>query len=69
MLYVEFDNGVVEKHKIDHGTWVNEGSMILWLLYDPRELYYIERFFYIAPPDRGLKNSATILTRLSSNKT
>jgi len=53
MLYVEFDNGVVEKHKIDHGTWVNEGSMILWLLYDPRELYYIERFFYIAPPTGG----------------
>lgn len=49
MLYVEFDNGVVEKHEMCPDLWDEMGSMIMWCLYDPHEIYYIERYLYLPP--------------------
>lgn len=53
MLYVEFDNGVVEKHPICSDLWEENGSMVVWLVYDPQEIYYISRFLYVHIPPTG----------------
>lgn len=47
MLYVQFDCGKTEDHKVDKETWDKYNSMIVWLLYDPNEIYYIRRILYV----------------------
>mgnify|MGYP003628520709 len=65
MLYVQFDCGVTEKHELNDEDWEQHGNNIVWLLYDPNEIYFIKRIFYASEyeekqtaytpiaPDRG----------------
>lgn len=53
MLHVQFDCGVVEKHPMCPDIWEEMGSMILWTIYDPQELQYVERFLYVVDPPTG----------------
>jgi len=53
MLHVEFNSGVVEKHPVCHDIWTEMGSMVLWSLYDPQELYCVSRFLYVVDPPTG----------------
>jgi hypothetical protein len=53
MLYVEFNDGVVEKHKVRPSTWDHYGNMIVWLMYNLDEVGSIDRILYLSPPTGG----------------
>jgi hypothetical protein len=53
MLYVEFENKVIEKHPICSDLWEEMGSMVAWLIYDRDKLNKIVRFLYVVDPPTG----------------
>ena len=53
MLYVEFENKVIEKHAVCSDLWEEMGSMVVWLIYDNDKLDKIVRFLYVVDPPTG----------------
>lgn len=47
MLYVEFDSGVTEQWVVEAADWTKHGQSIVWLLYDPDTIHYIERVLWL----------------------
>jgi hypothetical protein len=63
MLYVEFENGVVEAHEMCPDIWDQLGELTVVCIYGPRALERIKRYLYAVPPTGGV-DGATIETTL-----